>query len=153
MNIASVRFTWGASAPRFCPSSRPPYVCHPERGSSFAPQARRTTAVEGSLRPSRKPRAQQGISIPPSSRRHRALLPQQLLQHPNPLIHMLLLQQERRQKPHHSILRRIKQNSLSQSRIHNRPRRNLQINPLDKSAPAYFLSRRALLGNRPQLLL
>src|SRR4029077_8771471 len=87
------------------------------------------------------------------SRRDLPLLLQQLLQHPNPLIHMLLLQQKRRQKPHHRILRRIKKNALLQSRIHNRPRRNLQIDPLNKSAPPHFPRRRTFFSNRFQFLL
>src|ERR1700716_4043166 len=77
----------------------------------------------------------------PRSRRL-PLLPQQLLQHPNPLIYMLLLQQKRRQKPHHSILCTVEQNSLSERRIHNRPRRNIQIDPLNKSSPPHFLGGR-----------
>src|ERR1039458_10226166 len=88
----------------------------------------------------------------PASRRL-PLLPQQLLQHPYPLIHMLLLQQVRRQEPHHRILRAVEQHALRQRRIHNRPRRNLQIDPLNKSSPPHFLRGRALLGNRLQLLL
>src|SRR5580704_11567718 len=80
-------------------------------------------------------------------------LPQQLLQHPNPLIHMLLLQQKRRQEPHHGILRRIKKDALRQSLIRNWTRRNRQIDPLNKSASAHFLGSSTLLHNRPQLLL
>src|SRR5580704_95649 len=80
-------------------------------------------------------------------------LPQQLLQHPDPFIHMLLLQQKRRQEPHHGILRAVEQNALGQRRIHNRPRRNLQIDPLNKPSPPHFLSGSTLLHNPLQLLL
>ena len=66
---------------------------------------------------------------------------------------MLLFQQKRRQKSHNRILRRIKKYAFGQSRIHNRPRRNLQIDPLNKPTPANFLSRRTLLDNRFQFLL
>src|SRR5580700_9495108 len=66
---------------------------------------------------------------------------------------MLLLQQKRRQKPNHRILRRIEQHAFSQSRIHNRPRRNLQIDPLNKSPPSHFLSSSTLLDDDLQLLL
>src|SRR5258708_23358263 len=41
------------------------------------------------------------------------LLPQQLLQHANPLVHMLLLQQIRRQKADDRVLRAVEQNALS----------------------------------------
>src|SRR5580658_195961 len=66
---------------------------------------------------------------------------------------MFLLQQKRRQKPNHSILRRIKKYAFSQSRIHNRPRRNLQIDPLNKPSPTNFLSHRTFFRNLFQLLL
>src|SRR5579863_3197367 len=66
---------------------------------------------------------------------------------------MLLLQQKRRQKSHHGIVRTIKKHALGQPFIHNRPRRNFQIDPLNKSSPAHFLGNRALLCNDLQLLL
>src|SRR5580658_6951487 len=66
---------------------------------------------------------------------------------------MFLLQQKRRQKPNHSILRRIKKYAFSQRRIHNRPRRNLQIDPLNKPPPANFLSGRTFFSNLSQFLL
>src|SRR5258708_11562633 len=68
--------------------------------------------------------------------------PQQLPQHPNPTIHVLLLHQERRQESHHRILRAVKQHALGQPCIHNWTRWNLQLNPLYKSPSAHFLRRR-----------
>src|SRR6202171_5778572 len=93
-----------------------------------------------------------GRTPEPGSRRL-PLLPQKFLQHPNHLIHMLLLQQKRRQKPHDSILCTVEQNSLRECRIHDRPSRNLQIDPLNKSSPPYSLRGSFLLYNRLQLLL
>src|SRR4029077_17975994 len=59
--------------------------------------------------------------------------PQQLLQHANPFVHVLLLQKKRRQKPDHGILRTVKQHSLRQSFIHNRTRWDLELKPLNES--------------------
>src|SRR5580692_7248840 len=80
------------------------------------------------------------------------LLPQQFLQHPNSLVDVLLFHQERRQEPHHRILRAVEQHTLGQRRIHNRTRRNLQLNSLDKSPPAHSRRRRALFDQSLQLL-
>src|SRR5208282_351991 len=99
-----------------------------------------------------KPRRDKGGAPTRSSRRFPSL-PQQLLQHANPPIHMLLLQQKRRQEPHHRVLRGVKQHTLGQRRIHNRTRRHLDLNPLNQSAPAHLVPRAALLRQRLQLLL
>src|SRR6267154_5938124 len=66
---------------------------------------------------------------------------------------MLLLQQKGRQESHHRILRAVKEHAFLQRRIHNRTRRNLQIDPLNKSPSAHFFRRRTFFSNRFQFLL
>src|SRR5579859_6220871 len=86
-------------------------------------------------------------------RRRLPLLSQQLLQHANAFIHVLLLHQERRQEAHHRVLRAVEQNALGKRRIHNRTRGDVELNSLNESAPAHSLRSPALLHNFLQLLL
>src|SRR4029077_12847732 len=136
---------WGASAPRFfCTSlsktdvSRSePNHCHPERSIGFAKakvmRSRRNLPTVLAL-------AAQGIrsTLPgpnatkPSSRGFLLPSPQQLLQHPDTFIHVLFLEQKRRQESHHRILSAIEPRAFRQCRIHDRTRRNLQLNTLDE---------------------
>src|SRR5579862_7951792 len=66
---------------------------------------------------------------------------------------MLLLQQEWRQEPHDRVLRAVEEHALRKSSIHNRTRRNLQLNRLYEAASAHGDRSRALLHNFLQLLL
>src|SRR5581483_6876057 len=65
------------------------------------------------------------------------LFAQQLVQHANTFVHMLLLQQEWRQKPHDGVLRAVEQNAFGKAGVHDRAGGNLQLNPLDEPAPAH----------------
>src|ERR1700722_1363326 len=89
----------------------------------------------------------------PELRRLLPLLPQQFLQHANPFVHVLLLQQERGQEANHGILGAVEEHTFRQTCVDNRTRRDLQLNPLDETAPAYFRGGCALLRQRFQLLL
>src|SRR5437879_3361211 len=74
------------------------------------PEARSPKPEARSLKPEARSRPSRRNLPPP---------PQQLLQHADPFIHMLLLQEKRRQEAHHGVLRAVEKNSLRQRSIHN----------------------------------
>src|SRR5207244_4329274 len=87
------------------------------------PEARSPKPEARSLKPEARSRPSRRNLPPP---------PQQLLQHADPFIHMLLLQEKRRQEAHHGVLRAVEKNSLRQRSIHNWTRRNIKLNALNE---------------------